>query len=382
MLYYLSNADLLKPKAHVIQQMRMSEAFSEVSDLTFIHPSYGQKDSQESLEERFGIERDFTGHTIFSLPDTQVPVYDLVEGVFKISAINIHLLKRMLTKNIQSSDVIYSRSLYPGGAFIEWCSKLPESRRPKLIYEYHRPVNERIESRIASNVDGLVCITQKLKRRSVTNFDIPERRCHVAPDGVNLAKYQKISKDQLRKELNLPNDKNIIMYTGHLYPRKGANILADAAKSIDGEIYIVGGTDSDIVRMVSQYGKQPNIHFTGFVNPGKIHKYQLAADVLVAPYTTDAWMPSPLKLFEYMATGRPLVASKLDVIEEVIEDRKNGYLVEPNSEEGLAEQITWILNNENKSAEVGAQAKEDAKKYTWERRATEIQSFISGISKR
>ncbi len=362
--------------------MRMSEAFSKNTDVTFIHPGYGREESKGSLEERFGIERNFTVYTVPSLPDPQVPVYDVAEGVFKISAISAHLFKRLLTGEIQSSDVIYSRSLYPGGAFIEWCCKLPESRRPKLIYEYHRPVNELIESRIASNVDGLVCITEKLKRRSVTNFDIPEHRCHVAPDGVDLGKYQTMSKNQLRQELGLPINENIVMYTGHLYPRKGANILAETARNIDGEIYIVGGTDNDIVRMVSQYGNQPNIHFTGFVNPGEIHKYQLAADVLVAPYTTEAWMPSPLKLFEYMATGRPLVASKLDVIEEVIQDQKNGYLVEPNSVKGLTEQITWILDNKNKSAEVGARAKEDAKKYTWKRRAKDIHSFISDVNKR
>lgn len=382
MLHYLSNADLNKRKAHVIQQMEMCKAFSEYTQTALIHPSYGEAPDIDALTDQFGFQHEFDIRPVPSLPDPQLPIYDLLEGISKVSFVNLYLLAQIVATDISPTDTVYMRSLYPGAAFTLWCSRLPKTKRPKLIYEYHRPVNRQIEEKIARNVDGLVCITRMLKERAKKWYTIADNRCHIAPDGVNPEKYDHISKDQARTDLGLPTDTDIVMYTGHLYPRKGVQYLAQAADNIDAEVYIVGGMPDDIIRMVEKYGYIPNLHFTGFVSPQKIHKYQLSADVLVAPYTKDAWMPSPLKLFEYMATGNPIIVSNIESIREVISHQENGYLVPPNSTQGLCSAVNKILSNYTEAQKMGEKAKLDSLNYSWKNRANEILSFIQGVDKR
>jgi glycosyltransferase involved in cell wall biosynthesis len=114
------------------------------------------------------------------------------------------------------------------------------------------------------------------------------------------------------------------MYTGHLYRGKGVETLVEAAKRLNINVYCVGGYDKDINRVKQKVGHPDNVTFTGFVDPAEIPVYQTAADILIAPYTEDSrpWV-SPLKLFEYMGAGRPIVASNREVLQEILTDGKN-----------------------------------------------------------
>ena len=108
---------------------------------------------------------------------------------------------------------------------------------------------------------------------------------------------------------------------------------------------IVGGNEKDInfyKQKVKKMGIN-NIKIHGFLEPSKIFKFNSNMDVLVAPYqkkihlesgdtTTEKWM-SPLKIFEYMATGKPIICSRIEVLNEVLEDNRNCLLCDPEKEE-------------------------------------------------
>jgi glycosyltransferase involved in cell wall biosynthesis len=200
----------------------------------------------------------------------------------------------------------------------------------------------------------------------------------VAHDGVDLSPYS-MTKAEAREELGLSSDSNIVMYTGHLYPRKGVRFLVEAAANINAEVMIVGGYEEDIERIKAETNPNKNTSFIGFVEPSEIHKYQISSDVLVAPYTEDAWMPSPLKLFEYMAANSPIVASRLPTIEEVLNDRQNALLVPTNNSNFLAESINKLLSNEELSDKLQMNAREDVQMYTWSKRAENILEFADGL---
>lgn len=384
MLYYLSNADLPGREAHTIQQMNMCRAFSKKGeDVHFLHPSYGPGYvSWDEIRSFYGLGDQFDITTIRTLREPQNDSLDSIEGIFKVGRINAWLLRKLISGELSPDDTVYMRSLYPGGAFIEWCSRIPNKKRPKLVFEHHRPMNASVMTRIFKHADGVVCITKALKQYSIDHYDAITEKCFVAPDGMNLNQYEDIeNKEELRHCYGLPSNEDIVMYTGHLYPRKGVSVLADAATDIQAQVYIVGGKSEDVERLKNEYGHIKNLHFTGFIDPSEIAKYQQCADVLVAPYTTEAWMPSPLKLFEYMAAGVPAVVSNLDVVREVLEDERNGLLVEPESAELLAQQVNYLLSNPDLAERISNQAREDAKQYSWTSRAGRILDFIDNLNK-
>ncbi|MFA9427879.1 glycosyltransferase family 4 protein [Natronorubrum sp. A-ect3] len=386
-IYYLSTADLPSKRAHSIQQMKMCDSFVESGEeLEFICPSYTlYKENHTSWSHISGfydVKNEFNISKVRSFkPGGSLPARIFKKGV-QSGMINLRLLYYLLSKEIDNTDVIYSRSFYSTILLSNWFNILPDSISPKIIYEHHNPYSQKLEKHLCENVDGVVFITEKLKNVTKKNTGIDDGKCFVAPDGVDLRPYQRAntrSRNSLRKELDLPLSSKIVAYTGHLYPRKGPQILTRAAVDIDAEVYIIGGYKEDLTRLKSNSPNCDNINYTGFVEPNKVHKYQLASDVLIAPYTTDAWMPSPLKLFEYMAAGKPIVASGIDVIKEVLDHRNNALLVDPEDSSQLANAIQQVLSNEELSKAISKNAKKNVQQYSWDNRANNILNFISNI---
>jgi glycosyltransferase involved in cell wall biosynthesis len=154
---------------------------------------------------------------------------------------------------------------------------------------------------------------------SVNNGTIP--KIITEHDGVDLERFSTLpTKEELRRELNLRQDKRIICYAGSLYKGRGIELLLSVSKKLpqDLHVLIVGGRSGDLERykgMALEMGCT-NVHFTGFVLNNTVPKYLVASDVLVMPYQRNAEETSghviadffsPLKMFEYMASGTPTV---------------------------------------------------------------------------
>ena len=125
--------------------------------------------------------------------------------------------------------------------------------------------------------------------------------------------------------------------------------------------------------------RHPGVTFLGFHPYRELADNQSAADVLVLPNSgkTDisAKYTSPLKLFTYMASGKPIIASDLPSLREVLSER-NAFLVKPDDPDALAAGIRYALEHPDEAAKRAAQALEDVKRYTWESRAKHILEFI------
>jgi glycosyltransferase involved in cell wall biosynthesis len=170
------------------------------------------------------------------------------------------------------------------------------------------------------------------------------------------------------------------MYTGHLHKGKGVQTLIQAAADIDGSVYVVGGYEDDIRWIQSSVTVPENVQFTGLIKPAAMPAYQVASDILVAPYTSDARdYISPLKLFEYMAAGKPIVTTTKPVLKEVVTHGENALLAEPGDPASLAERVTSLATDPDRQTALGTQARKDVEQYTWERRAARILAFIEGL---
>lgn len=207
-----------------------------------------------------------------------------------------------------------------------------------------------------------------------TRFGVPAEKIIVEPNAVDLAPYENApSREKARERLNLPPNAKIVVYTGHLYAWKGVDTLAEAASLMpEIEVYIVGGTEYDLGRYKARFNAT-NLHFTGFRPHDEMPLWQKAADVLVLPNTAkeeiSARYTSPMKLFEYMASGTPIVASRIPSIEEIVGDTR-ATLVEPDNTSALAGAIKTTIGSDSTHQVQSAQQR--VAQHTWQRRAERI----------
>ena len=229
-----------------------------------------------------------------------------------------------------------------------------------------------------------VVVTNKQKMQRLEK-DYP----HAVPlafyeaNAVSLDEYASApTKEEARVRLNLPQDECLVIYTGHLYSWKGVDTLARSFSFLPPNtfIYVVGGTEKDVTRMREKYPHTNNLllKFEGHRPHEEMVLWQKAADVLVVPNTgkekISAEDTSPMKLFEYMASGTPVVASDLPSIREIAGDGR-AVLVTPDDPKALAQGVRNVL--EQGGATHSKRALEWVENHTWEKRAERILQKIA-----
>ncbi len=282
-------------------------------------------------------------------------------------------VKKYLRKN-SGEIIVYTRDLLP---------ILFLSKRNVVIYEAHSlPANPRRSyKRLLSRASKIVVITHGLKKDLVA-LGFPVDKILVAPDGIDLDLFQTKNQIESRAKLHLPVDKKIVVYTGHLYAWKGADTVLEAAGKLREVVFIfVGGTEQDIKTFIKKVEskKLNNVVVKGHVNQMEIPNYLGAADILVLPNSAkvkiSAEYTSPLKLFEYMAVERPIVASRLPSLQEVL-NNNNAIFFTPDDPDSLIAAIREVLLNPGVAREKAERAKRDIQEYTWDKRAQTILNFI------
>ncbi len=205
----------------------------------------------------------------------------------------------------------------------------------------------------------------------------------VAPDGVDLARYADTpSPAEARRALSLP-ERFTVGYTGHLYPGRGAGlILSLAARLPEMTFLLVGGDPEDVAKARAEAEKAglSNVILSGFVANAELPRYQAACDILLMPYQQRvaassggdiARYLSPLKLFEYMVSGRPIISSDLSVLEEVL-NRENALLLPPSDIDAWAAAIQELSMDAPRREALARQAKVDIQGYSWKARAGKV----------
>lgn len=235
---------------------------------------------------------------------------------------------------------------------------------------------------LLNRIDYLISITGTMREALVGKEYLKEHTL-VAPDAADISLFDiAISRHDARAKLGLPFEKKIVMYTGDIdEPWKGVGTLYEASKNF-GEEYLfvnIGSKPHHVTYFRSLYPDRPNFLLLGHKPHAEIPLYLKSADVVVLPNSgkneISRVSTSPMKLFEYMASGTPIVASDLQSIREILNER-NAILVEPDNPGSLSAGIVCTLENPEQTEALAGQARCDVEKYTWDKRAAEIVRFI------
>jgi glycosyltransferase involved in cell wall biosynthesis len=229
-----------------------------------------------------------------------------------------------------------------------------------------------------------VCITRALADDLAARYGPRPDALVVVPDG---AAAQPFAAPPAGPPAGRPI---VAAYAGHLYPWKGVDVFVRAlalAPSVHG--LIVGGhpLEPDRARveaLVQSLGLSARVTFTGLVPPHEVAGRFAAAAILVLPNVASAISDrytSPLKLFEYLWMGRPIVASDLTAIREVLTNRRTALLVPPGDAEALAGALETLAADRDLARSLGAAARALAPDYTWARRAERMEAALAAAAR-
>jgi glycosyltransferase involved in cell wall biosynthesis len=295
------------------------------------------------------------------------------------------------------ADAVLTRDLGVASVLL----RLPRGVRPPVVYESHGFAPEvgrelpglvtgapaassaklsrlaRRERRVWRLADGYVTITETLRAELAARFG-PRGPHAVIPDGVRLPRDRRFTPAPVRQPPT-------VAYAGHLYPWKGVEVVLHALAGLtDIRGLIIGGHPAEpdlgrLERLAAGLGLGDRVTFTGPVEPAGVAARLLDVDVLVLPNTAtsmSARYTSPLKLFEYLAAGKPIVASDLPSLREVLRDGETAVLVPPGDAPALGQGIRRVVSDPDLAARLARAAFDAAADYSWDRRAARLERVI------
>jgi glycosyltransferase involved in cell wall biosynthesis len=296
-------------------------------------------------------------------------------------------------------DVVFTRDLGIADLLLRTNRRL----RPPVVYESHgyapavaaelprllgtamTPTPAKLlrletrERRVWRRAEGYITLTRVHQQELEDRFDARPNTA-VVPDGTRIADIRAFTAPAA-------GTSPLIVYAGHLYPWKGVDLLIDMLGSTSTfRVRIVGGQPGERDRerleaLAAERHVAGRVEFTGWMPPSQVAAELARADLLVLPNTQSHLSErytSPLKLFEYLAAGRPIVASNLPALREVLTDNVNALLVSPGSADALGDACMRLATDPALASRLARQAFDDAAKYSWDVRATRIEAVLNG----
>lgn len=237
-----------------------------------------------------------------------------------------------------------------------------------------------IQHFIVRNSQKVIAPTQFIKKYTAS-LGVPEKKIAVIPNGVDTRKFDPCKYDvaQMNVRLGLSNEK-MCFYCGRLDDWAGTNILlklCDIArtKKLNVKFVLIGSGARKAVH-------KENVIFLGKISHEKIPAILTTADVILIPFPNNevSHAASPLKLFEGMAMQKPIIASKVSGIEEVVSDGKNGFLADPDNFEEWIKKLEITLSSETLAAKMGQNARRTVQeKFDWSFLANRYEEILNAV---
>jgi glycosyltransferase involved in cell wall biosynthesis len=309
------------------------------------------------------------------------------------------------TRNLKGYNLIHERFnlLALGGA---WASKklgipfvlevnadLLEQRRFKGIPEQGlRRLFAIWATRVCFRTAAqIICISPRLKEHLHTQWNIDESKLTVLPCAADVGAFKpNYCSETVKKSLGLTTEP-VVMWIGGFYPWHDLSLLLESFDLIlqrhpDARLVLVGDgqTRSSVADTVTKAGMGHAVIMTGKITHSQVPEMLSIADVAVVPSTPMTarlgGTGTPLKLFEYMAAGKAIVATALNEAAEVIQHGHNGLLVEPGNVNKFVEATLKLIDDPKERSRLGQNAREQAvKQYSWEHYTKKLEEIYFGV---
>ncbi len=371
-IHFWSDSVIPSISANSIQVMKMANAFSLLGNNLTLHAKRATaKDnySYDDLDSLYGITQQFKVHTHTSHTTIKHIDYDI----------------KVLFDVIKSKpDLVFSRSLR--GSFLSHLFK--QKHILELHYLPSTLSNRKMLYELSTSpyLHKIIVISNGLRKLLLNKYpylsNVIIKVCHDGIDIERFAEYS-ITSDKAKQKFGIDQKTKIVMYVGHLYEGRGIDLIEQLSQELPYiKFVIIGGKFNDLQyrKTRSTELKLTNLHYWGFIPNSELQDYYQLADVLIMPYEnkvtvsgggdTVQWM-SPMKTFEYLASGKPVISSDLPALREVLNDN-NAVLVEADNLEHWKNSILNTLTNSKMTTTMCQNARITAESNTWQARASQI----------
>jgi glycosyltransferase involved in cell wall biosynthesis len=322
-------------------------------------------------------------------------IYDICRDRF--------LFKKKIEKAVKNvmPDIIFERHT------LSHCAGVTVARKRgiPIIMEVHSPLEEKEQyfsldgfpwySRWAygnaiAKAEAVIVVSSAMKKY-ICNWGVSEKKVHVIPNAAESDMFESVEPAKVKrvKDKYGLHGKKVIGFVGSMAPYHGLNDLIEAAREIIKEekrvrFMLVGSfgdkkTEESVIEKISFYGLENFFLFTGSAAHSEIVGYIDCMDVCVIP-TNSNWYGSPIKLFEYGARGKVVVACKLAPIEDIIDNGEDGILFDVKNGESLSTKLIYAVRNVDKTVQMGLRLQNKIKnKHTWLHNARKIQAVAENL---
>ena len=372
-LFYIANIRIPTEKAHGVAIVKSCESFANAGvDTTLVVPRR-RTPYEKSVFDTYGVKNIFV---IRFLPTIDLINEKAGKFVFLLQTITFQFSVVAFLLFKDRTTIVFTRE----------ASMIPlRILGYKLVFECHViPKDRALFFALARHASRIVVISAALKRAFIEAGFAPDSVL-IAPSGVDLSTFDiDTSKEQARKLLDLPQEARIAVYTGNFTTMgedKGISDILKALPDVPDVLFVAaGGSDRDrgrYVKEASDLGILGRVVLRGSTTQKMLALYQKAADILLMPFPDTPHYRnhmSPVKMFEYMSAKRPVIASSLPTISEVLDDT-TAIMVPAGDPVSLARAMKDFIPAHGET--IAARAYEKVfSLYTWKKRTERILSFI------
>lgn len=283
-------------------------------------------------------------------------------------------------EQFRDADIVYTRNLW-----IAWMS-VKFGRR--VVFDHYRPWPDQIPP-LQLWIYRLMCKRRFLlnichseyTRQKYLALGIPEGKLVCIHNGFEPQRFEApISLETAKRTIGVPLSTKTVVYTGRINHKKGLNLILEAAKKLPNILFILVGSygDGPIEAMAKDIS---NVRIVAWQSTDAIAPYVFAADVLLIPPSSQPLTEFgstvlPLKLFSYMASGRPILAGDTPDVCEVLKHKENAFLCRADDLESLITGIRALTEDSELASCLAARAFAQSRDFTWDMRAKTITGAI------
>ena len=411
---------LCPPELYLLQQVMKGK----IADATFIIQAYiaeGLKSRGHNLSflgpydpglavysgELDGLKpahRTWTSSRIFEFSSRVVWKLQRLLGIPYLNIFaNLRLMDACM-QNLPESDLVYERnSMYRFGVAMA-CKRLG---MPYILYFEADDILEhdimkkpitgllRVQAvrAIHYNLDAadrVICVSEPLKTYLVKKWKVPKQKIVVFPNVADVNRFRPDgeARERVRASLGI-GDAPLILFVGNFYEWHDVATLLKAFVRVLEEhpgtrLMLVGdgAKRQSMAQLAMDLRIDRKVIFTGMVAHTDVPSFMAAADIAVVPYPVlqqDVWL-SPLKLFEYMATGNAIIASDVGQLSEWVVNERTGVMIPPGDVSAMSAAIERLIDNPDLRSQLGQTAREDAlKKHSWDKYLADLESIFFSV---